>query len=49
MGKRTNEVRDWDKVHGAILSHQLALIRYAASILGEREGAKDVVEDVFSS
>ena len=49
MGKRTNEVRDWDKVHGAILSHKSALIRYAASILGEPEGTKDVVQDVFSS
>lgn len=47
MGKRTNEVRDWDEVHQAILSHQTALIRYASSILGEREGAKDVVQEVF--
>ena len=41
MGKRTNEDRDWDKVHQAILSHQAALIRYASSILGQREGAKE--------
>lgn len=47
MEKRAKEVRDWDQVHQAILSHQSALIRYAASLLGGREGAKDVVQEVF--
>ncbi len=47
MGKRDGEGREWGKVKDAIEAHQSALIRYASSIVGDRDRAKDVVQDVF--
>ncbi len=47
MAETQEESSDWGRVHAAILSHQASLIRYAASIVGERERAKDVVQEVF--
>ena len=47
MGERNGERREWGKVKDAIHEHQSALIRYAASIVGDRERAKDVVQEVF--
>lgn len=38
---------EWDRIRGVVQDHQSALIRYAASIVGGTEQAKDIVQEVF--
>ena len=38
---------EWDRIRGVVQDHQSALIRYAASILGGTEQAKDIVQEVL--
>ena len=38
---------EWDRIRGVVHDHQSALIRYAASIVGGTEQAKDIVQEVF--
>lgn len=38
---------EWNRIRGVVQDHQSALIRYAASIVGGTELAKDIVQEVF--
>lgn len=47
MAKQTPTNPDWDWIQGVVERQQGALIRYAASLLGDLERGKDVAQDVF--
>jgi len=47
MAEVTNRETEWDRIRRVVQEHQSALIRYAASIVGGREQAKDIVQEVF--
>ena len=47
MAESADRETEWDRIRGVVQEHQSALIRYATSIVGGTEQAKDIVQEVF--
>lgn len=47
MAELADRETEWDWIRGVVQEHQSSLIRYAASIVGGTEQAKDIVQEVF--